>query len=80
MKGPPRLPYSPDLAPCDFYPFGYIKSRLAGASFEKPDQLLQAIDAIFQSIERATLERVFQEWMDRLTQCCVAVGDLVESM
>jgi hypothetical protein len=35
---------------------------------------LQAIDAIFQSIENATLERVFQEWMDRLAQCCVTIG------
>jgi hypothetical protein len=40
---------------------GCIKGRLAGASFEERDQLLQAIDAIFQSIEEATLERVFQE-------------------
>jgi hypothetical protein len=38
---------------------------------------LQAIDAIFQSLEEATSERVVQEWMDRLTQCCVAVGGLV---
>jgi hypothetical protein len=58
--------------------FGYIKGRLAGASFEELDQPLQAIDAIFQSIEKAVLERVCQEWMDRLTQCCVAVAGLVE--
>jgi hypothetical protein len=41
---------------------------------------LQAIDAIFQSIEKATLERVFQEWMDRLAKCCVAVGGLIEGI
>jgi hypothetical protein len=50
----------------------------AGASFEEPNQLLQAIDAIFQSIEKAASERRFQEWMDRLTHCCVSVGGLVE--
>jgi hypothetical protein len=45
--------------------FGYIKGRLAGASFEDPDQLLQAIDAIFQSVEKATLERLFRSgWTD----------------
>jgi hypothetical protein len=59
-------------------PFWYIKGRLAGASFEEPDQLLQAIDVIFQSLENATLEHVFQEWMDRLAQCCVAVNGLIE--
>jgi hypothetical protein len=78
MKRTPHWPYSAYLAPCDFCLFGYIKGRLAGISFEEPDQPLHAIDVIFQSIEKATLERVFQEWMDRLAQCCVAVGGLVE--
>jgi hypothetical protein len=58
--------------------FGCIKGRFAGASFEEPDQPLQAIDAIFQSIEEVTLERVFQEWMGRLVQCCVVAGGSVE--
>jgi transposase len=80
MKRGPDPPYSPDLTLCDFYFFGYIKDRLAGASFEELDQLFQAIDAIFQSIEKATLERVFQEWRDRLAQCYASVGGLVEGM
>jgi hypothetical protein len=58
--------------------FCHIKDRLAGASFEEPDQLLQAIDAIFQSVEKAAWERTFQEWMDRLAQCCVVAGGLVQ--
>jgi histone-lysine N-methyltransferase SETMAR len=78
MKRAPHPPYSLDLTPCTFSLFGYVKSRLAGASFEQPDQLLQAIDAFFRSIEKATLERLFQEWTDRLVHCCVAVGGLVE--
>jgi hypothetical protein len=78
MKQAPHPPHSRDLAPCDFEVFGYIKGRPTGASFEYPGQLLQAIDAVFQSIEKSTLERVFQEWMDRLVQWCVAVGGLVE--
>jgi histone-lysine N-methyltransferase SETMAR len=80
MKRTPHWRYSPDLAPCDFYLFEYLKGRLADASFEEPDQLLQEIDAIFQSLEKATLERVFQEWMDRLAQCRVVLGSLVEDM
>jgi transposase len=61
MKRAPHPPSSPDLALCDFYLFESLKGRLAGTSFEEPDQLLQAIGAIVQSIEKATLERVFQE-------------------
>jgi hypothetical protein len=52
MKRAPYLPYSPDLAPCDFYLFGYIKGRLADASFEEPDQPLQAIDAVFSPLKK----------------------------
>jgi hypothetical protein len=71
-------PYPLDLTPCAFYLFGWIKGRLAGASFEELDHPLQEIDAIFPSIDKTRLERAFQEWMDRLAQCCVAVGGLVE--
>jgi histone-lysine N-methyltransferase SETMAR len=78
MKRAHHPPYSPDLAPCDFYRCDHIKGRLAGASFEEPDHFLQEIDAIFQSIEKATLERVFQGWMDRLAQCCVVVSGFVD--
>jgi hypothetical protein len=80
MKRVSNQPYSRGLTTCDFSLFRYIKGRLAGASFEEPDQPLQAIDAIFQSLEKAPLEYVFQEWIDRRAQCCVAVGGLVEGM
>jgi hypothetical protein len=46
MKRTPHPPYSPDLALCDLYVFGYIKGRLASASFKEPDQPLQAVNAI----------------------------------
>jgi histone-lysine N-methyltransferase SETMAR len=52
IKRAPCLPYSPDLAPCDFYLFRYIKGRLVGASFDKPDHFLQVIDAIFSPLEK----------------------------
>jgi histone-lysine N-methyltransferase SETMAR len=51
-KRVPHPPYSPDLAPCGFDNFGYIKGKLAGGSFEEPDKLVHAIDAIFQSIKK----------------------------
>jgi hypothetical protein len=52
--------------------FYHVKGRLTGASSEDPGQLLQAIDAIFSPL-KVTLEHVFQEWMDRLAQYCVAI-------
>jgi hypothetical protein len=65
MKRAPHPPYSVDLAACNFYLFEYIKGRLAGGSFEEPDQLLQATDAIFQPIEKRHWNVCFRsEWTD----------------
>jgi hypothetical protein len=76
MERAPHPSSSLDLAPCDFSFLGDIKGRLAGASFEEFDQLLQVIDAT----EKAILEHMFQEWMNKLAQYCVAVGGLGEGM
>jgi hypothetical protein len=36
-------PSSPDFAPSDFWLFGRVKTTLASAKFDKPEQLLNAI-------------------------------------
>jgi histone-lysine N-methyltransferase SETMAR len=52
MKSAPHPPYSPDLAPSDFYLFGSVKRCLAGLSFEDADQLLTAIEGVLEGIEK----------------------------
>jgi histone-lysine N-methyltransferase SETMAR len=39
-------PYSPTLAPSDFYLFGRVNALLRGESFETGEQLLSAVDGI----------------------------------
>jgi hypothetical protein len=46
MKSAPHPPYSPDLAPSDFYLFGDAKRCLARLSFEDAYQLLAAAEGI----------------------------------
>jgi transposase len=70
--------YSPDLAPSDFYLFGYIKRNLSGTSFDEREELLSAIVDILDSVEKATLNRVFLEWMERFRRCLDINGDYVE--
>jgi hypothetical protein len=55
MKSARHPPYSPDLAPSDFYLFGYVKRRLARLSFEDADQLLAAVERVLEGIEKVTL-------------------------
>ena len=40
--------YSPDLAPCDFFVFPFVKSKLHGVRFDAPDF---AVDAFMEHIE-----------------------------
>jgi hypothetical protein len=68
----------PDLAPSDFYLFGYVKRCLAGLSFEVADQLLAAVEGVLEGTEKVTLQVVFLEWMDRLRKCIAINGEYTE--
>jgi hypothetical protein len=58
-------PYSPDLAPSDFFLFGHLKYLLQGAIFASRKELLAAIHEIVAGIPQETLQGVFQHWMER---------------
>ena len=62
----PHPPYSPDLAPSDFFLFGYIKAKLRGTKFSDRTELLVAVREILLSIETSVLESTFSEWERRL--------------
>jgi hypothetical protein len=62
-------PYSPDLAPSDFFLFGDVKRQLSGCSFDHADDLLTAVREILDAFGARTLIRVSEEWVMRLEQC-----------
>jgi hypothetical protein len=78
MKPAPHPPYSPDLAPCDFYLFGYVKQRLAGFSFDSAEHPLEAVQEVLDGIEKVTLEAVFLEWTQRLRNCIASNGEYTD--
>jgi len=43
FKREPHPSYSPDLAPSDFFLFGYLKGKFNDHSFETQEQLYEAI-------------------------------------
>jgi histone-lysine N-methyltransferase SETMAR len=73
----PHLPYSPDLAPSDFFRFRYLKSMFQGRHFETGEERLAAMRDMLATIEKVTLERVFLEWMERLAKCISTFGEYV---
>jgi hypothetical protein len=73
-----HLPYSPDLAPSDFFVFGSVKGKLMGYRAETPSELLVRIRVILAEILRETLNAICLEWMERLQKSMQLDGEYVE--
>ena len=52
-----HLPYSPDLAPSDYYLFRNLKSHLRGTGFRDDDELKAATEAWFEGQIRLLCQR-----------------------
>ena len=50
FKRAPHPPYSPDIAPSDFFLFGYVKEKLKGYKFKSRDDLKDKILEILSNI------------------------------
>jgi transposase len=75
LRPAPNPLYSPDLAPSDFFLFGYVKERLKGTVFPSYEELLDAIGEVVTGIESETLTAVFEHWMERLEWVSKNNGD-----
>ena len=59
-------PYSPDLAPSDFFLFGLVKKRMEGVHVDGAAGIFEAISGITHTIHKEMLVSVFDEWKRRL--------------
>ena len=73
-------PYSPDLAPCDFWLFPILKNRLAGRKFDRAQDLAKAVKLELLSIPKEQYQRAFQSWLRRLEKCVQVQGEYFEGM
>jgi transposase len=71
----PHPPYLPDLAPSDFFLFGYVKERLKGTVFPSYEELLDAISEVVTGIESETLTAGSEHWIERLEWVSKNNGD-----
>jgi hypothetical protein len=54
----PHPPYSPDLAPCDFFLFSRMKSKLKGRHFQDVTEIQEQSLTVLHSIPKSH----FQQW------------------
>ncbi|PNF22126.1 hypothetical protein B7P43_G06802 [Cryptotermes secundus] len=59
-------PYSPDLAPCDFYIFPKIKSVLKGTHFLPVEDVKAKTTEILNSLSESDLQNCFERWQHRI--------------
>jgi hypothetical protein len=62
----PQPAYSPDLAPSDFFLFGYLKLKLQGRTVQSRQGLILAIREVMGEISREKLISVYANWQHRL--------------
>ena len=71
----PHPPYSPDLAPSDFFLFGYLKEKLKGKHFPGGVGLLEGINEEISKIPKTTMCAVIENWRKRLTTVIELEGE-----
>jgi hypothetical protein len=68
-------PYSPKLAPCDFFLFGYLKQHLEGKHLTREDRVIAAVREDFGKIPLQTFQNVIDDWQYRLRRCIQLGGE-----
>lgn len=70
-------PYSPDLAPADFFLFGFVKEKLRGREFPSAQAAVRAYEDEVKNIPRNMWHSAFDNWFARMTACVNVHGDYV---
>jgi histone-lysine N-methyltransferase SETMAR len=71
-------PYSPDLAPSDYYLFRHLKKHLRGKLFKDAEDLQRAVDEFFEECTPDFFKNAFLELLQRWQKCVERQGSYIE--
>lgn len=71
-------PYSPDLAPSDFYLFHHLKKHLRGQRFDTKEELRENVQQFFHQQHPDFFKTGFKTMVDRWRKCVAANGSYIE--
>jgi hypothetical protein len=72
-------PYSPDMAPCDFWLFPQVKTVLKGKRFEDIDTIQKNAICTLHTIPKDSFKKCFLQWQDRWKQFVTSQGEYFEN-
>jgi len=61
-------PYSPDLAPCDFFLFPRMKDQMEGKRFADFNEVKKQTLKVLNNISTENFQKCFQHWRKKLVQ------------
>ena len=68
IKTDPQPPYSPDLAPCDFWLF----PKLRGCRYETIEEMKEAVTKVIDTLKQEDFHGAKQKLLERYK--CIAAG------
>lgn len=74
----PHPPYSPDLAPSDFFLFSDLKRMLAGKKFKADEEVIAETEAYFEAKDKSYYKNGIEKLEDRYNRCIALDGNYVE--
>lgn len=72
--------YSPDLTPCDYFLWGYVKDKVYKKNPKTIGELQRCIEKVMREIPEATLRATIQGFEKRLRMVIATKGNHVENI
>ena len=71
-------PYSPDLAPCDFWLFPKLKEKLRGCRYETIEEMKEAVTKVIDTITQEDFDGASQKLLEQYNKYIASGGDYSE--
>ena len=74
----PRPPYSPNLAPNDYWLFADLKRKLQGKRFGSNEEMIAETEAYFESKDESFYKKGFEKVEKLWNECIALEGNYVD--
>ena len=74
----PQPPYSPDLAPGDFWIFPNLKEKRRGCRYETIEEIKETVTKVINTLTQEDFHGAFQKLLERYNKCIAAGEDYFE--
>ena len=71
-------PYSPALAPCDFWLFPKLKGKFRGCRFETIEEMKETVTKVIDTLTQEDFHGALQNLLERYNKCITAGEDYLE--